>query len=565
MNKERVARNYALANAVKYEGKASAGNIVGAILQNYPDWKGEIKSLMPLIQKAVGEVNKLTIAEQVAEIEEHAPELLEKKRTDRPKDELKPLPNGDFGKVVMRVEPSPSGYLHLGHSFPLILNSEYCRQYGGKMILRISDTNPEKIVSEAYEYHYEDAQWLTQGNVAKMEIQSERMEIYYAHMLELVEKGHAYVCNCSSEDFKKLADTKTACPCRGKAVKQNVTEWHGMLTDTPEGDAVVRMKTDIAHKNPAMRDFPLFRIDENEHARQGKKYRAWPLMNFAVAIDDHDMGMTHVIRGKDHLDNTQRQMYLYNSFGWTPPEFIHTGLVSIHGLPLSKTEIKQKIAEGYYTGWEDPRIAFLRIMRRRGYRPEALTKMVKSYGVTAVDKSVEASEFFKTLNFYNKEVVDPIAKRYYFVENPKEVIVTGAPMREVELDLHPSNIKGGRDFACGEKFLLADADLKEIKKDELVRLHENLNFKKTPKGYSFVSTAVDDWKGKGDKILHWIPSTHAHVPVRLIMDDGTIRLGAGESRLGELEPLTTVQFERMCFATYQGLVDGAHEFWYLHR
>lgn len=565
MNKEKVLRNFALANAIKFEGQAKIGTVIGSAIQAYPDWKKDIVELKRIAASVVEAVNALSVPEQIAELEQNAPELLEKKEA-KPRPELKPLPGSpEYGKVVMRFEPSPSGALHAGHCVPLLLNHAYCQEYQGKLILRISDTNPDNIAPEAYELIEKDANWVTSGGISEVVVQSDRMEIYYAHALTLLEEGHAYVCTCSSEDFRSLLQKQMACPCRDKSAESQVKLWKQMLTTMPEGDGVVRMKTDLRHKNPALRDFPLLRINENEHPRVKDKYRVWPLMNFAVTIDDHDLGLTHVLRGKDHLDNTRRQMYLYDAFGWTPPEFIHIGRVNFHGLRLSASETQKRIREGYYTGWDDIQLPFLPAYRRRGFLPEAFLKFVKSLGVTMVDKSVEAGEFQKSLCTFNRELIDPAVDRQFFIKEPKEAIIIGAPKKTVELDLHPDLKQGGRVFSCDDKYLLGEESISAIKDGQLVRLMDNLNFVRKGADFHYVSDAYEDWKDKGGLIIHWLPAGGPHVPIRLRLPDESVRLGAGEPSLGTQKVGTTVQLERICFATYQGEIDGMHEYWYLHR
>src|SRR3989344_231441 len=164
------------------------------------------------------------------------------------------------------------------------------------------------------------------GEKKEILVQSDRMEIYYKYASKLIEELHAYVCTCPQEMFQENSKKGIPCECRDRGRHENEKLWGQMLNgELEEGDAVVRLKTDINHPNPAMRDFPLLRINESEHSRQGRKYRVWPLLNFAVAIDDHDMALTHVLRGKDHFDNTKRQKYIFDYLGWTHPEYIHIG------------------------------------------------------------------------------------------------------------------------------------------------------------------------------------------------------------------------------------------------
>jgi glutamyl-tRNA synthetase len=308
MDVKELIRKYALQNAVRYNGKANPGNIIGKVLGENPDLRKKGKELMQQIQEIVKEVNKLGVEKQTEELKNLAPELLEKK-TEKKK-ELPELKDAKKGKVVMRFEPSPSGPLHIGHAYVIGLNSEYCKRYDGKMILRIGDTNPENIYEPAYELIAKDAKWVTKKNISEVIVQSGRLEIYYRYMEKLIDMDKAYICECDPEEFKHLSAKGEACPCREQGVDEQKKRWEKMFKGYKQGEAVARIKTELQHKNPAMRDWPAFRINDSKHPRAGIKYRVWPLMNMAVSVDDIEMGVTHVIRAKEHHDNSKRQEYI---------------------------------------------------------------------------------------------------------------------------------------------------------------------------------------------------------------------------------------------------------------
>ena len=108
-------------------------------------------------------------------------------------------------------------------------------------------------------------------------------------------------------------------------------------------------------------------------------------MNFSVAVDDHLLGLTHVLRGKDHLNNTYRQAYLFNYFGWEKPEYIHYGRVSIEDVKLKTSLIKEEIKKQVYSGWDDIRLGTIRALTKRGISPEAIRKYWVDVGVKPVD------------------------------------------------------------------------------------------------------------------------------------------------------------------------------------
>src|SRR3990167_2751163 len=382
MSLAQTIRKYALQNAVKHEGKCNPGNVLGKVLGENPEYKNKAKEVQQEVKEISEHVNAMSLDDQKKELLRIAPELLEEKSGEK-KEILKALPNVEPGKVIMRFEPSPSGPMHIGHAYVLMLNYTYCKLYDGKLILRIADTNSDNIHEPAYELLIKDFHWLCPDIKKEVVVQSDRMEIYYKYASKLIEELHAYGCTCPQEMFQENSKKGIPCECRDRGRHENEKLWGQMLNgELEEGDAVVRLKTDINHPNPAMRDFPLLRINESEHPRQGKKYRVWPLLNFAVAIDDHDMACTHILRGKDHYDNTKRQKYLFDYLGWEPPNYLHLGRINFEGIRLKTTTTRQEIEAGTYDGWDDTRLPFIPALKRRGYQPHAFERYAVSVGAT---------------------------------------------------------------------------------------------------------------------------------------------------------------------------------------
>lgn len=261
---------------------------------------------------------------------------------------LKELENAEKG-VVMRFAPSPSGPMHLGHAVTGSLTSIYKEKYGGKFILRIEDTNSDNIYIPAYKQLVEDGEWIF-GNVTDVITQSDRLEKYYDYAKQLLNKDAIYICTCTPEEFREHNKKTEDCPCRNLPNEEQQQRWVKMFNEYKQGDAVVRFKAGMQHKNPALRDFPLLRINESEHPKTGTKYKVWPLMNFSVTVDDIDMMMTHIIRAKDHQDNAIKQKMIYDVLGKKFPETYFTGKINFIGLELSSSKTKEKIEAGEYEG-----------------------------------------------------------------------------------------------------------------------------------------------------------------------------------------------------------------------
>ena len=395
-NLDKKIKGYALKNAIHYGGRANSGSVISALFNEGLE-KSEVKSVMPKIQKAVEEVSKLNLDEQKKEFEKFSEILSERESREG----LPELPNTKKG-VFMRFAPSASGPLHVGHAIVAALSIAYVKKYGGKFYLRIEDTNPENIDPESYNLLKKEGEWLS-GGISKTIIQSDRIQIYYKYIQKLLNKEKAYVCECTQENFKNLAQGKKECPCRNLDLKTQKERWKRMLAGKyEEGEAVLRFKSDMGHKNPAMRDFPLARINKTPHPRQGTKYFVWPLMNLSVAVDDIELKMTHIIRGKDHRDNSERQKLIFEALGKKFPWTAFIGRIHFKDLEFSTTKFKEGIKKGIYSGWDDSKLPTLLSIKKKGYKPETFLRFAEHVGITEVDKTMNSKDFFELLDKFNK-------------------------------------------------------------------------------------------------------------------------------------------------------------------
>jgi len=559
-----LIRKYALQNAIKFNGKANPGAVIGKIISEKPELKSQLKELAPEINKVIADISKLSVEQQTKELETLAPELLIEKKVDHKK-QVPEMKNAEIGKVIMRFEPSPSGPLHIGHAYVLGLNSEICKKYEGKLILRISDTNAENIYVPSYDLIPIDANWLTNNGIDEVAVQSDRMDLYYKYMDKLLDLDKVYVCTCDQELFKDLIKKCEPCPCRNLPKEEQILRWKKMFKGYEKGGAVARLKTDITHKNPAMRDFPIFRINDTPHPRQKKKYKVWPLMNMAVTVDDIEMGITHVIRGKDHYDNAERQKIMYGYLDIKFPETIFLGRINFEGMPVSCSKTRAGIEAGEYEDWEDIRLPFLVALRKRGYQPQAFLEYAIDVGVSLADKSVTKEDFFKTVNAHNKNIIEKSSFRYFFVWNPVKIEIKDSPDMEVKLDLHPDTHKGGRHLKAEGKFYITEQDEKEFNDNVLYRLMDCFNFRKKGKSYHFDSLEYEKYKSEGKKIMHWLPVSKDLIKVEVKLDDNSIAKGLGEHTLSKLKEGDIIQFERFGFVRLIKKGKTKYQFYFLHK
>ena len=534
----------ALSNAVKHKSVPAAGAVMGAILGTHPELRSKAGEIKGLLGSVLEEVSSLSAEDREEKLKIIAPDqyasLFEKK--EKKKIGLPDLPKAEGG-VVMRFAPNPSGPLHLGHARAAFLNDEYIRRYGGKYILRIEDTDPKRVDPEAYDMVREDIAWMGLS-IAETIFQSDRFSKYYEVGKELIQKGHAYVCRCDNERFKDLKMHKTACPCRSQSPEEALDLFDQMLDGAfTEGEVGVRLKTDLSHPDPAMRDYPLFRVlTSTPHQRVDAI--VYPLMNLSVAVDDHLLGMTHVIRGKDHIANTKRQEFIFRYMGWETPVYRHYGRMGIEGVVLSTSQMRAGIQSGEYSGWDDVRLGTLRAMARRGIQPQAVRNAVVEIGIGETDIQ------FSWENLYakNKEIIDSQADRFFFVPDPVLVPVSGSDPVVAKAMRYPGDeSRGYREIPFAGSLYLPRAELESGA--AYIRLKDLFNIKVLHEGDTirgeYAGDDLQEARSKKAPIIQWLPENHAN-PCTLKTPDGDV------SGVCEPEAAMTqdriVQFERVGFA-----------------
>jgi glutamyl-tRNA synthetase len=548
-----AARKFAAHNAYHHDGTAQPGSVIGKILAENPSLKQRVKEIIPIINQIIKEVNSWTQMKQQEYIEKNYPALLKPKKIEEEPKTLPPLRNVDNWEMIKtRFAPNPDGALHLGSAEPIIFCDEYSRMYDGKFILRYEDTSAEvkPPIPEMYEAILEDLEWLG-VKVDEKYIQSDRIEIYYKYAEQLLREGNAYICQCDVEKFRKLYMSMTACPCRNLSPKIQLKRWKMMLDGTyKQGEAVVRIKTDLQDPNPAVRDWPALRISEKWHPRQGNKYRVWPLYNFSCGLDDHLMEVSHVIRGKEHDVNTTRQRWLQKHLGWQFPEIINVGRLSLEAGILSKSKMREGIESGNYSGWDDPRLGTLIALRKRGIQPEAIRNIMLQVGPKPVNVSISWDNFVAE----NRKIIEPISDRYSFVENPILLTVKGVRERmTAQLPKHPDFPNRGvrfhvLDHINGKIHLnLSRNDLDRIKKNKIVRLMGVSNIKIIKVDDKVIAEYhSEDYQIARDQnapFLNWLPYGTG-IKAKVLMPDNSYAEGLAEEIVQDMKPDTMFQFER---------------------
>ncbi|MEM5797079.1 MAG: glutamate--tRNA ligase [Candidatus Aenigmatarchaeota archaeon] len=542
---------HALLNAVEHKGKADLQAVIGKVIAENPSLKEKIKDIIQEAQKIIADVNSLSLEDQKTILNKLGVKLEEEKIVQLG---LPELSNVIPGKVVMRLAPYPSGPLHIGNARMVILNDEYVKKYKGKLLLVFDDTigSEEKfVIPEAYKMIIDGLKWLN-VKYHKVFYKSDRLKLFYKVAEELINKNALYVCECSPKTLRENRIKGLACKHREQSVKTNLEKWKLMLKGKyKEGKATVRLKTDMQHHNPAFRDRVMLRIVERKHPRVDKRYKVWPMLEFSWAVDDHFLGVTHILRGKDLVIEDMVEDFIWNIMGWNKPEILHYGILNLEGIKLSKTEARKLIEKKIYKGWDDPRTWSLQSLEKRGIQPEAIRNFIISMGLSLADVNVP----IEILYAENRKLIDRISNRYFCVLDPVKISVKEAKVKSTKALLHP-------DFPSrGYRKIPVNVNKIYIERKDFENFHDkevglmNLFSIKLGKNAELTSKDV---KYEIQKI-HWV--SEPNVKIKIIMPDGKELNALSEPAIKNLKKGSIVQFPRIGFAKF----DKKMTFYFAHK
>lgn len=559
-----TVRKYAMQNTVEYDGAGQAGSVLGRLLGERGDLRPRARELKSLVEKEVEAANQMAQKNGVEAVREALaatnPEALERQKQQK-RVGLKPLPNATEGEVVLRFAPNPNGPLTIGHSRGVVINSEFASMYSGKVVLRYDDTDTrvKPPLPEAYDWIEKEYEWLA-GRPADIIIRaSERMPIYLEYAKRMLEGGFGYVCRCTAAEFKTLRDNSHVCPCRARSVEENIADWVSMNDgDIEEGEAVVRVITDLELPNPALRDWPALRIQHTPHPMVGDEYKVWPLLDFQSAIEDHLQGVTHIVRGKDLMDSTRKQTLLYEHFGWTYPETLYWGRVKVHEFGgFSTSGMRADIADGKFEGWGDSRLPTIAALSRRGFKSQAIRDFWMDLGLTQKDISIS----MQTIESFNSSVIDSDCERRSFVRNPRNLSLNANdfPLPEtLQIPRHPDGeIEGSRQWLLSDKLVIEEED-----SAAQIRLKDFADVSINKK-----DAIVESLERRGKRaIVHWLPVNQGRI-ARLTTPSGDgFRIDDGLIENVDLVEGAIVQLERVGFARIESIPEnGPVELLFLHR
>ena len=513
-------RKIALQNAVEHDGKTKDKVVLSKSLGTIPELKNNVKEVIPEIASIVSQVNGMSIEEQKTEIQNNFPEILDvKENVKEERVGLPPLEGAEQGKVVTRFTPAPNGYPHIGHAKAAIISEEYAKMYGGKLVLRYDDTNPEDTRLEYWAAIKVGLDWL---GIEFDEIKntSDDIGLFYDKCVEMIKKNYAYVCTCKRDTISKNRKEMVSCECSMGDVKQNEERWERMFKKYKPGEAVVRFRGDMESKNTVMRDPVLFRINDARHARLAEEHRVWPSYDIAVAVEDSTDGITHALRSKEYELRNELYHAILDALDMRHPKMLEFSRLEFKGMPVSKRILRPLIDEGKVSSYDDPRLPTLAALERRGITPEAIRKFTLSLSLTKADTLAP----FDSLEAFNRKIVDENSIRLFMVKDPKTLTIRNLPNSTVELPNHPSNKMGTRKVTVEDSVFLSSDDVEGLKIGDQLRLMGLGNVKITSVNSEITGEFTGDERDVNFMKLQWVSQKNAHelkilIPQRLFVDD----------------------------------------------
>lgn len=542
------ARRLALENALSHGGAPRPGPIVSRLLATDPTLRGEAALVGRTAAEAVHWVASLPASAWAHELEALGGALAPARTAREERPPLPDLPGAVPGKVVLRMAPFPSGALHVGNARMIFVNRYYRARYGGQLLLVFDDTvgsEEKRIDAELFPIILDD---LVRADATPDAVyyKSDRLPVFYRWGRRIIDAGGAYVCTCSAESLRENRKAGRGCPERDQPLEATLDGWEGMLGGRyAVGEAVLRLRSGMDDPDPAFRDRVLFRLSDLDHPRVGRRYKVWPMLEMSWAADDIELGMTHVIRGKDLQIEDRMQQFIWKLLGLSGPSFLHWGILRVAEAKISKSKSYQEVRSGLYDGWADPRSWSLRSLYRRGIGPAALEEFTLSFGLSLADIEVPA----ETLYAINRVKIDPTTPRRAFAPDPVRVQVRDLPegLRSAELANHPDRPElGRRTVTAGPDFYLPGADVRRLAGEE-VRLKDLLNVRLG--GVASDGSVAAQFLGRENRKLprlQWVGAEGA-VPLDVLQLDGGHLSGLAEASLGDARPGEIFQFERFGF------------------
>lgn len=483
----------AAANAAEHGGRTTERVVLSKALGAIAQLRPRARELGPDIARIVERVNAMSAEQQRSAGGE-------RKRARKERPFLPPL-EGAEGGVVTRFPPEPSGYPHIGHAKAAIINYEYAKMYGGRMILRMDDTNPESERLEFYAAIKVGLEWLG-VEPDSVKNTSDDIGIIHEKCAQLVESGSAYVCTCKRDKVSRDRAEGRNCKCRALSGEDAMERWDRMAGRFGPGEAAVRFAGDMSSENTAMRDPAIMRIIDAPHPLLGDRVRLWPGYDLAVAVEDSLDGVTHALRSKEYEMRDQLYRAILGALGMRAPRVGAFSRLALRGMPVSKRLIGPLVESGKIPWYDDPRLPTIEGMKRRGIAPAAVREFVESLGFTKSDTHAS----FEALEAFNRRAIDGSSSRLHAVFEPREARIEGLPPLAI-MPNHPGGGMGERSVETGD-LLLEASECEKLRPGEPARLMGLGNIRITGAGPPVEGRYEGDGPAGCPK-LRWVPKRGA--------------------------------------------------------
>ncbi|KAF2483608.1 glutamyl-tRNA synthetase [Neohortaea acidophila] len=488
------------------------------------------------------------------------------------------LPDVEKG-VVTRFPPEPSGYLHIGHAKAAYLNYYFAHEkYNGKMIVRFDDTNPTKEKQEYQDAILEDCHLLG-VKYDQVTYTSDYFQELYELCIKMIKDGKAYADDTPQEQLRTEREKRIESSHRNDSAEDSLAHFEEMKKGSQEGTKwFIRAKIDMSSNNGAMRDPVIYRCNPQPHHRTGSKWNIYPTYDFACPIVDSVEGVTHALRTTEYNDRDAQYQWFITALNLRPVHNWNFSRMNFVRTLLSKRKLTKLVDTGRVWGWDDPRMATVRGIARRGMTIPALQEFILKQGPSKNINLMDWTNFWAT----NKKFIDPIAPRYTAVEGDHKVTCTvfGAPEapRTEEKELHAKNADVGKKKVVYSKNIILDqADAQSFGEDEEITLMNWGNAIVRKKSYSLnplnllkssenkIVTELElelhlqgDVKATSKKIT-WLSTDQELVPVTLYDFDFLInkdKLGEDDQLEEVLTPETEFKTECVADCNVAGLKEG---------
>jgi glutaminyl-tRNA synthetase len=364
--------------------------------------------------------------------------------------------------VHTRFPPEPNGYLHIGHCKALCIDFGTAEKYGGLCNLRMDDTNPTKEDVEYVQAIQEDIHWLGFDWGGRFFYASDYFEQMYQCAEDLIEKGLAYVCELSPEQFREYrgdVNVPARSPYRDRPAPESLDLFRRMRAgEFPNGAMTLRAKIDLASGNFNMRDPVIYRINHMRHHRQGDKWCIYPMYDFAHPIEDALEGITHSLCSLEFEDHRPLYDWVIANCGLpAAPRQIEFARLGINYTVMSKRKLRALVEDGRVSGWDDPRMPTLCGLRRRGYTPASIRNFCERIGVAKASSTVE----YAFLEHCLREDLNETARRVMAVIRPVKLTITNYPegqSESFEVENNPNRPEDGVRMISFSRELYVEAE-----------------------------------------------------------------------------------------------------------